>query len=218
MNIDAKTINVLKNFATINPSIFVKPGNVLETISVSKTIKVTATVPTEFPKQFAIYNLNKFISVLSLFTNPELDFKDIYVRISDKNNRSTKIVYADESTVIKVPEKQIKLPSVDVSVKVSVDNFKDIEKALGVLQLPEIMLVGDGTKVSLQAVDSKNPTGDIFSVDVGETKKTFKAIFKAENIKTLSGDYQINICEKGISQFIGDNIEYFIAVEANSEF
>jgi hypothetical protein len=42
MKINNKTLNILKNFATINPSIIVKPGNTLKTISSSKTILARA--------------------------------------------------------------------------------------------------------------------------------------------------------------------------------
>ena len=114
MKIDTDTINVLKNFAKINPSIVVQEGNVLKTISPTKTIMAKAKVKTEFGQRFAIYNLDRFISTLSLFTDPELKFKDKFVDICD-NNRKTHYVYADESTVTKAPDREINLPSVDVS-------------------------------------------------------------------------------------------------------
>lgn len=38
MKLSARTINILKNFSTINPSIVLKPGNTVTTISTNKTI------------------------------------------------------------------------------------------------------------------------------------------------------------------------------------
>lgn len=217
MNIDTNTVNILKNFAKINPSIVIQEGNTLKTISTSKTIMAKAKVPTDFPKRFAIYNLDRFISTLSLFTKPELNFKDKFVEVVE-DNRRTAYTYADESTVTKAPEKEINIPSVDVSFTLTNTALKEVEKALGVLGLPEIMVVGDGSKVYLQASDSKNPSGDVYSVEVGETTKSFKAIFKAENIKILPGDYEVSISSRGISHFASGDIEYWIAVEKNSEF
>jgi len=217
MKIDANTISVLKNFAKINPSIVIQEGNTLKTISPSKTIMAKANVPTQFGQRFAIYNLDRFISTLSLFNEPELKFSEKFVDIGD-NNKSTHYTYADESTITKVPEKEITLPSVDVSFRLTNENLKDVEKASGVLQLPEIVVSGDGSKVYLQAADTKNPSGDIYSIAIGETDKTFKAIFKSENIKIIPGDYDVSICSRGISHFKGSEAEYWIAVESSSTF
>ena len=217
MQISSSTITVLKNFSSINPSIVIKEGNVIETISSSKTIKAKARVDTTFPRRFAMYNLNKLISMVSLFDKPEVTFDDNSLTVSD-GAKSTHLTYSDESTIIKPPEKEIKLPSVDVSVSVTDGNIKDVEKALGVLSVPDIIISGDGSKIYLQAADSKNPTGDSYSIDIGSTDKTFRAIFKAENIKVLPGDYTIEICSKGISKFYNDDVEYFIAVESSSTF
>jgi len=95
MKIDANTITILKNFAKINKSIIVNPGNVLRTISSGKTIMAKATVTTSFDKKFVIYDLDRFLSTLSLFNDPELSFKDTHVVISE-GNKTTKYFYADE--------------------------------------------------------------------------------------------------------------------------
>lgn len=217
MKIDVDTVNVLKNFAKINPSIVVQEGNVLKTISPTKTIMAKAKVKTDFGKRFAIYNLDRFISIVSTFTDPDFKFGDKSVDISD-TNRKTHYVYADENTVTKAPEKEINLPSVDVTFRLTNENLKDVEKAAGILALPEIVVMGDGKNLYLQAADSKNPSGDVYSIQIGETDKAFKAIFKAENIKIIPGDYDVNISSKGISHFIHDDVEYYIAVEQTSTF
>jgi hypothetical protein len=217
MKIDATTINVLKNFANINNSIVINIGNKLETISSSKTIKATAKVITNFPRRFAMYNLNKFISTMSLFNDPDVEFGETGLTISD-GGRSVQLTYSDESTIIKIPNKNIVLPSIDVTVELANDNLKAVEKALGVLSVPEIIFAGKDGKVYLQAADSKNPSGDYYSIEIGQSDRTFRAIFKAENIKVLPGDYKVDICSKGISKFYNDDVEYFISVEQSSTF
>lgn len=217
MKINNETVEVLKNFSLINPSILIKEGKVLETISSTKTIKATATTPTVWPQRFAIYNLAQFIGALSVYESPELTFFDSFLTISE-GTRKSKIVYSDEDTIIKVPEKTLKLPSVDVSVTVTDAQLKDIFKGLAILGVPEIVFTGNGEGVSLVATDTKNPTSCLHSVEVGETTKTFKAIFKVENLKLLPGDYTVEICSKGISRWHNDQVEYFIAVEKDSTF
>ena len=217
MKIDVNTVNVLKNFAKINPSIVVQEGNVLKTISPTKTIMAKAEVNTDFPKRFAIYNLDQFIALYSTFTDPALQFNDKSLTLVEEN-RSSHFVYADESTVTKAPDKEINLPSIDVTFKMTDKDLRDVEKAAGILGLPELAVIGDGTTVSLVATDSKNPSSNDYSVKIGETDKVFKAIFKVENIKIIPGDYEVSISSKGISLFVGNDVQYFIAVESNSTF
>jgi hypothetical protein len=152
-----------------------------------------------------------------LFTDPNFDFGERTVTIKE-GTRKTDYVYADENTITKMPEREINLPSIDVTVTLNNANLKEVEKAGGVLGLPEILIVGDGVDVYLQAADSKNPSGDVFSVKIGDTTKTFKAIFKTENIKIIPGDYEVNISARGISHFSGKDAEYWIAVEQSSTF
>lgn len=217
MKISTNTVNILKNFAKINPSILIQEGNTLKTMSPSKTIMAKAKIDTEFPKRFAIYNLDRFISTASLFTDPNFDFGERTVTIKE-GDRKTDYVYADENTINKMPDREINLPSIDVTVTLTNASLKEVEKAGGVLGLPEILIVGDGLNVYLQAADSKNPSGDVFSVKIGDTSKTFKAIFKTENIKILPGDYEVSISSRGISHFSGKEAEYWIAVEQSSTF
>jgi hypothetical protein len=215
MQLSAKTINVLKNFSTINPSIVLKPGNTVATISPNKTIMARATVPDSFDGTYGIYALNRFISALSLFESANIEFGSESARISS-NNRSIVYHYSDPSVIMVPPEREIKLPSVDVEFKLTNKDIQTVMKALGVLGLPEIAVVGDGSSVSLQAVDTKAGSADTYSIDVGETDKAFRAIFRAENMKMMDGDYIVRLSSKGISQFIGMDIEYWIAIESTS--
>ena len=217
MKIDTNTLNILKNFAKINPSILIQEGNTLKTMSSTKTIMAKSKVTTNFNKKFAIYNLDRFLSAISLFDDPDLEFNDKFVQIKNKN-KSINYTYADEFTIIKAPEKEITLPSVDVVFQLTNIDLKAVEKAAGILGLPEIVVLGDGSNICLQAADSKNPSADIYSVNIGETDKKFKAIFKSENIKIIPGDYEVSLCSMGISHWKGTEIEYWIAIEAHSTF
>lgn len=217
MKIDTNTINVLKNFAKINSSIVISEGNVLKTIAPSKTIMAKATVTTEFPKRFAVYNLDELLSVHSLFTDPEVTFKDSYIELRE-GNLVQRYMYSDENTVTKAPDKELVLPSIDATFTLTNEDLKKVEKAAGVLRLPELVISGDGTTLRLSASDVKNPTSNEFSIEVGQTDKTFKAVFKIENIKVIAGDYEVSISARGISHFAGKDAEYWIAIEQSSSF
>jgi gp45 sliding clamp, C terminal len=219
MKLDLKTVNILKNFAIISPSILIKEGNILQTVSPTKTILARAVVNTDFPKKFALYNLSKFLGCLSLINDPSLEFTDTHIKITDNVSTTVNFTYTDESSIKVPPEKAIKLPSKDVCIQLTEGAFKEIIRASGALQLPEIAITGDGINISIQAIDSKNPSGDVYSIVVGQSDKTFRAIFKTENIiKIISGSYNIEISSQGISYFRGEEVEYWIAVEATSTF
>jgi len=50
MKLSEKTLNILKNFSSINQSILVKQGNQLRTISVAKNILAEAEIKEDFPE------------------------------------------------------------------------------------------------------------------------------------------------------------------------
>jgi hypothetical protein len=83
MKLSDNALAILKNFAGINNSILVKQGNKLRTISVAKNILAEAEIKEEFPRDFAIYDLNQFLNGLSLHQDPDLDFQqESYLSIS----------------------------------------------------------------------------------------------------------------------------------------
>lgn len=217
MIISPKTLSILKNFASINPSIMIKPGNVIKTLSSGKTVLAKATAPDKFEKQFAIYNMSQFIACISMFTNPELEFGDTSVRIRD-SNKSFTYHYADASIILAAPDKDIQIPSEDAKFRLTNADFANVSKALGILGVPEVAVVGDGERIMLQAVDSKVSSSNFYSVNVGETDKVFRAIFKSENLKMIPDDYDVVLSSAGISKFSGVEATYFVAIEASSTF
>ena len=94
MIISDETLNVLKNFASINPNLVFKPGQQLKTISEAKTILARATIVEDFPQEFGVYDLNEFLSVHSLIEDPALEFEAKSVLIKNQSGVATqKIKY-----------------------------------------------------------------------------------------------------------------------------
>jgi len=215
MKISAKTINILKNFTAVNPSIVIKPGNKIKTISTSRTVLASAEVMDTFERPVAIYNLSQFLACLSMFTDPDVEFGDGSAVISDNNN-SFVYYYADPSIILTPPDKDLVIPSVDAEFKLEAKDLSNVLKAMSILELPEVAVVGDGETISIQALDTRNSGSNIFKIDVGSTTRVFKAVFKAENLKIANDSYQVIISSKGIAKFTGNEATYFITIEANS--
>ena len=111
MKLSDQTLTILKNFAGINNSILVKKGLQLRTISVAKNILAEARIEEEFPRDFAIYDLNQFLNGLGLHQDPELDFKEESYLDIREGKRRVKYFFADPAVIISPPEKNIDLPS-----------------------------------------------------------------------------------------------------------
>jgi len=221
MKLTEKTLNLLKNFASINQSILFKKGSTLRTMSVMKNILAEADIGEEIPQDFAIYDLVQFLNGISLYGDPELDFQnESYLTIRDGKNHRTKYFFADPSVVVAPPDKTLTLPTEDVSFTLDTNNLTQLLKAAAIYQLPDLAVVGDNGVVQLVVRDKKNDTSNDFSIVVGETDKKFSFNFKVENIKILPGTYQVSISEKLLSKFVNENynLTYFIALEPDSTF
>lgn len=216
MNLEPRTLQILKNFSAINPSIHFKGGEKLATISPTKSVMAIATLPEPIEEVFAIYDLSRFLGVLSLFENPELELNEKVVTIRGKNGDSTSYTCGDPSNFVTPPDKELKMPKPDVTFSLKEADYAKVMKALSVLGLPEVAIVGDGEKVYLQAVNSKNPTGDVYRTPVGETEQNFRAVFNSDNLRMIPGDYDVEISKQGMAKFEGTDLLYYIAIEAGT--
>lgn len=219
MKLDDNVINILKNFAELNPSIIIKEGNKLETISQSKTILAEALLPVVFEKRFAIYNLQRFIKTLNLFDKPELIFEDKYVTIKE-NNKSIMYMYAEERTMVKskVPDEKPDVTDLQVEFEVKSETIKEIEDVISILGIPNFIMEGDGKNILIKVEDIKNPTTDAYVMVVGETDKTFRAVFEITALGMMKDDYTVQICSSGIVKFVGNKVTYIVACDYRSKF
>jgi hypothetical protein len=221
MKLSSDTINLLKNFADINPNILVKEGNKLSTISTMKNILAEDDISERFDQEFAIYDLPEFLRSIDLFAKPKLEFNGgSNVMIADENSRQKiKYFFADKS-VITAPSKSITMPESFVSFTLKKEMFEKLMKGVTTLNLPDVSVVGDGKNITLRAADRKNNTSNTYSVDVGESDKKFEAHYKAENFKLVTDDYDVAISSQKISHFTNRSrpVQYWIALEPDSTF
>jgi len=220
MKLSDNTLTILKNFAGINNSILVKEGTKLRTISVAKNILAEADINEEFPRDFAIYDLNQFLNGLSLHQDPDLDFKEESYLSIREGKRRVKYFFADPNVIIAPPEKEINLPSQDVCFQLDSTSLEKLVKAAAVYQLPDLSAVGEAGVIKLVVRDKKNDTSNEYAIVVGETDQEFTFNFKVENIKIIPGAYDVVVSSKLLSQFTNTryNLTYYIALEPDSTF
>ena len=219
MFLSQETVAILKNFASINQSILIKPGSQLRSMSVMKNVLVEADVTETFEEEIAIYDLNQFLNCLSLIPGAELSLKNGSLIIADDQN-SIEYRLSDPSVITAPPDKELKLPSEDVCVVLTEDHLETVKKAAAVLQIGDVSLVGDGERIHLTVRDKKNSGSNSYKIDVGETSHVFQFNLKVENLKLMSGDYDVVVSKKNLAQFTNHArpLVYYIAVEPDSTF
>ena len=219
MNISNETLDILRNFSSINSGITVKAGNELVTVSAMKNIFAKAVVDESFEKDHSIYDLSEYLGAVSLFDRPNFDFNAEKVTVSEGDNSVT-YYYADPQMVIS-PTKEITMPEPEVSLDLDKDVLDSLLKASSVLSLPDMVLSSDGQSVVLTVKDKKNSTSNVFSKTVAQGNgSTFEMFLRMENMKMIPGDYTVFVSSKGIAHFTNRNVavEYFIALEPDSTY
>ena len=221
MNLSADTLAILKNFSEINNNILFKPGSKLHTISAMKNVLAEATISEKFESEVGIYDLTEFLRAVELFEKPSVKINGAnYAVISDeKSKQIIKYFFADKSTLV-APSKGINMPDKTVTFTLKKEDFAKVQKAATTLNLPDIAVKGNGKTISFIATDKKNKSSNDYSLNIGETDKTFTAYFKADNFKMISDDYDVAISKQKISHFINRSkpVQYWIALEPDSEF
>ena len=217
MKLHSETLNTLQNFQSINPSIVINEGNVIKTISPAQTIFSKASVPDNFPQTFGIYDLSKFLGIISLYKDPELDFEETHLTIKQERSK-TKYTYCAQDLIVTPPDKEIKLPSVDVQFELKHDVLQGVMKAMSILGFSEISITGENGVLLLETLSSRNDSSDVYSTEIGETSKNFSVIIEADKLKLLPGNYDVSVTSEGMAYFKGENVEYWIAISTNSSF
>lgn len=229
MILSDNTLEVLKNFASINPNLVFKPGQRLSTISEAKTIMAKAEIVEDFPQEFGIYDLNELLSVYGLIENPQVSFEDKSVLISNTvggnklpNQQKIKYFYA-EKEILTTPQKDIQMPNAEVGVNITSDVMAQIRKAAAVLGHTELTLAGNDGVIKAIVSDGRDATSNSFELELdinNSCKNEFNFVVSIPNLKLLDGDYFVSISSKLISNWVNSNypVEYFIALEKNSVF
>jgi hypothetical protein len=227
MNLSNETVSVLKNFSTINQNLVIKCGNSISTISAQKNIIAKATVKENFPQDFAIYDLNEFLAALSIFDKPDLEFNDDFVVITESSLKSTALKYwYSDPSVVTTTTKDITMPESEVSFSLDNSMLSDVQKAAAVIGVQDMVLEAISVgKAILKVTDKKNSTANDYAVGIDVNNKDgkdlpYKFWFKVENLKLLSGTYNVVVSSKRISHFVNDNVDisYWIALEPESKY
>lgn len=225
MNISDQTINVLKNFATINPNLVFKPGNTVKTISEAKNILASVTISEDIPQEFGIYDLNEFLSVVGMFDEPVMLFGENgkQAKIADAKARQSVNYFFSDQSILTSPQKDITMPEADVKFTLSADEMSKLKRAASTLGVSDVVITNESGKTIVLVTDTDDATSNSYELVVDSVEKangTFTAVFNIGNFKFVAGEYDVELSAKGLSHFTNKSlpVQYWVALEKSSKF
>jgi hypothetical protein len=216
-----ETLEVLRNFGTIQPNLVVEPGSTISTLAEAKHILAEAEIEENFDSRFGIYDVNEFLSAHSLIEDAELEFDKTFVTLKS-GNASVKYHFADTEILTK-KTKDIQMPPADMSFEFTDKNIAAIRKAAGSLSLdaPCLSISSHDGKITAKVLCTNNPSSNSYSLNIGDyggdvNNSDYR--FNIDNLKLISGDYDVVITNKLISNWKHKTrkIQYWIALDKSS--
>jgi hypothetical protein len=187
-------------------------GTTQTTITGQKNLMARATIAENFEHEFAVFDLSRFLGVLSLFSDPDLQLGENKVVIQE-GKQKVEYAYADRDMIVVPPSKTPSVPQYEVTFRLTSEMLKSTLSAMGVLSATHFMIEGDGENVTIGAGKPKDPTSDTFRIEVGVSNHAFKIAIKAEHMKVLQDDYDVSISSRKIVHMACSDVEYWIMAD-----
>jgi len=218
MKLSSSTITKLKNFATINPNLVYNGDGKLKTISEAKNILAEADLEEGVDVPFGVYDLNEFLSAMSLVDDGSVAFGSDKVTIESSNTR-LEYGYAD-SNILTAPTKDVSMPDPEVTVTITSDELSAIRKASSALGNNTVQFnYTPESDMSISVIDSTGASSNTFSIQKNfEHSSPFAFDFLINNLKVIPGDYEVSLSSKLISRWVGEEVTYYIALEKTSNY
>ena len=227
MKISQDTLNILKNFSGINKGIVLRKNKPLATVSEMENIYAVAEIQESFPCDIGIYDLSEFLGTLGLFQSPVLDFgqdgQSNFVVIKEEGGKSTVKYRFDDISLITSPSESYEIPSVEIEFDLTQTDIQKIQKACAIMGLKDIVIAStDGQSVSVIARDPVNKLSNFYELgtEANSGGHKFEFVINAENMKLISGDYNVKASKEGSVLFTNQkgNLSYLIALEESSTY
>lgn len=221
MKFSSDTLSLLKNFASINTNIIFKQGDNVATISNAKNIFAKAVIKEEIPNEFAIYDLNSLLAMLTLMENQDVQFGDKSLIVTSDKGKF-EYFYSNPEIVTGAPSGEIE--HVDVyKFKLMAEDVQMIMKAAAITGAPTISVTNKNQSVELSVSDRKNDTASNFKKSLGTSFESFDVFIAVENLKVIPDAYEVTVAKtaNGKAKFLhfkheSKQLQYWIACEPGS--
>lgn len=226
MKLSKNTIDILKNFSTVNAGFLFKQGKTLKTISRNKNIFAEYNFfnePDEITSEFGIYDLNNFLTAISMFGGDvDIKHEDGSCKITSEDGRNRlRYVCCDAEMLTLPPEKPVAMPKAEIKFTLSKNDYDWVKKISSIIGSTNLAFKSDGSKVSVLVYDGKDNAASRNELEIADGNgDVYEMVFKLETLIMLPGEYDISISSKGISNFKHKqlDLQYWITTEPGSTF
>lgn len=228
MKLSDETVQVLKNFSTINQNIVFKTGKSVSTISEARNILTTASISEAIPQDFGVYDLNQFLGVLSLVDEPVVKFDEKFATVGDASGRSRVKYFFTDIEMLTTPGDQMldkakSMENFEVNFVLDQNTFNGLKKAAAALGHSSVSISPNNGSISLTVFEPEDSTSNSYTIDVPgsyDEDANFKFVISINNLKILPGDYNVGLSSKLMSKFshTEKDIQYWIALEKSSTY
>jgi hypothetical protein len=211
-----QTITIMKHFNHIHPTMLFREGSELRSHNTTNLMGI-AQIEETIPKEFRIYDLAKFMGILSAFGDPIIKFNDTYLTISNSNEKKYDYRFANPNTVHEPPEGEVDQNDPLEPFNLTKKDLQELIKIISISGHPEAVFVGEQGKLSIQSFNPKDATVDTYENIIGTTDKTFRVRIKHKDLVLLMPeDYTVTLAENGcLFDAPSAKLKYYIAPEAD---
>lgn len=221
MKFSNETLTLLKNFASINTNIIFKQGDVVSTISNLKNIFAKATIKETIPNEFAIYDLNSLLAMLTLMENQDVEFSDKSLVVTSDKGRF-EYFYSNPEIVTGAPSGEIEHVAV-YRFNLKAEDIQMLMKAAAITGAPTVSVTCKNQTVEISISDRKNDTASNFKKVLGTSFENFDVFIAVENLKVIPDAYEVSVAktQNGKAKFLhfkheSRQLQYWIACEPGS--
>lgn len=224
MKFTKETLNILKNFSTINSSIMLNKGNFIMTRALNGTVYAEATIPDAIDADVAIYDLNTFLSVLSLVGESAEINLDKDENIEIRNERSSIFLSSADPSTISYPKKAITFPVANIIFEIKGEDLQQLMRVSRSMQIDTLGITNVDSKIVIRgynkAADSANMKV-LYTLVSGDYDGTneFEFFINMSNMKMQPADYKCMIAVSGKQaaiKFEAAHAGYVVAFETDS--
>lgn len=194
MKLSPETVALLQSFAQISANLLVKPGNKISIRNAQNSIQARATVKETFDTQFAVYDLNQLLSLISVAQDPNIEFGEKSMTIRSGSGSEVEYFYADAS-LIPTPAETIPTLEDVYSFNVSSSDIGEITKTASIVSATMLNVISTNGKVTLSVNDPKNNTSHSMRKVLGECETPFNVKMSIDSFKVVPDSYKIRVSQ-----------------------
>ena len=226
LKLSKKTLDILKNFSTINQNIYIEPGNKLYTVGPQLNIIAEAHIEENFDSTICIYELTRFLGVISLFNSPEFEFDTNSVTIHGENNGKVKYHFCEPKVIEKFVNKHGKLPKEgkkQFSFNITQRQLDELIRAANILQINTIKISESSLGgVNISAIDRNNSTANFYSIHIEDAvvgEDAEDSYIQISLLNLINGSYTVDVFNPNMTKWTHKDIDlkYYIAKDAEKD-